>query len=566
MLTTFRAFAWLRWRLLMNAFERTGSRDVVERLSIALEKLGPVVAGLLLIPSAVAVGAAGLGAGYLLAADPAQPAIFGIGRFALLLLLGMSIVGPVILPSADRTNPVRLLLLPIPRRVLYASQAAGAFGDPWLLIGLPLLAGVPIGLAAGGALTAAAVAAAGGLLLAIVLSGLSTLTGTVVHMVSRDRRRGELLALIFVVFVPLVALMPSLLEGSRRDAGQPRVRLTERMQRLPAWTGPAVETAARAVPTELHLRAVRHATGGAPGAALVPLAALGLASVLLHAAGLALFGRVLDGPASTAARRARGMREFWTRRLPGLSAGASAVALAHVRLALRTPRGRAVLLTPFLMFVLFAALMWAGGGVMSFGPLRLGNGLALATFAAAVSVLSILPIAMNQFAVDRAGLTMILLAPVAERDYLYGKAAGNVLVTAIPFSLCLAAALALFPGGSPGLWLALPVAVAAAWLIAAPVGAILSAIFPRAVDLTSVGRGSNAHGAAGMLGLLTFVLAALPAILAVLAATRWLGRPVLAPAFVAAWLLVAFGLSRLLMALAVRIFLRRRENLAMLIR
>jgi hypothetical protein len=566
MVTAFRAFAWLRWRLLVNSFERTGSRDAIERFSIALEKLGPIVAGLFLIPSALALGAGGIAAGYALATDPARTVLFDAGRFALLILLGMSVIGPVILPTADRTNPVRLLLLPIPRHTLYASQAAGAFGDPWLLLGIPLLAGLPIGLAAGGALPAAAVAAAGGLLLAVVLAGLSTLTSTVVHMVSRDRRRGEMLALIFVVVVPMIALLPSILEGSRREARQPRVRLTERLERLPAWTGPAVDTVVRAIPTELHLRAVRRAVTGEPGTTALPLAGLALAAVFLHAAAMGLFIRLLDGPASTAARRGGGMREFWTRGLPGLSPGASAVALAHVRLALRTPRGRAVLLSPLLMFLLFAALMWVGGGSMRFGPIRVANGLALATFAAAVAMLSVLPIAMNQFAVDRAGLTMVLLSPLRERDYLAGKAAGNVLVTALPVIACVLVSLMLFPGGDPGAWLALLLGMAATWMLVAPIAAVLSAIFPRAVDLTSVGRGSNAHAAAGMLGMAAIGLSALPAVLAVLAASRWLGEAAVAPLLVGAWTIVALGLNRLLMALAVRIFLRRRENLAMLIR
>jgi hypothetical protein len=566
MLTTVRAFAWLRWRLLVNSFERTGSRDAIERLSIALEKLGPIVAGLFLIPSALALGAGGILAGHALAGDDPDRTLFEVGRFALLALFLMSIVGPIVLPSADRTNPVRLLLLPISRRTLYASQAAGAFADPWLLLGLPLLAGLPIGLAAGGALPAAAVATAGGLILALALAGLSTLTATIMHMVSRDRRRGELLALLFVVVIPLVALLPSLMEGSRRDAGQPRVRLAERLERMPAWVGPTLGAAGRAVPPEMHMRAVRHAAAGAPGASVVPLAGLALAALLLHAAGMALFFRVLDGPPSAGARRTGGMREFWTRPLPGLSPGASAVAFAHVRLALRTPRGRAVLLSPLLMFVLFAALMWAGGGSMRLGPIRVAGGLALATFATAVAMLSILPIAMNQFAVDRAGLTMVLLSPLRERDYLAGKAAGNALVTALPVMACVLVALALFPGGAAGLWLSLPLGMAAVWLPAAPAAAALSAIFPRAVDMTSVGRGSNAHGAAGMLGLLAFGLSAVPPVLAVLAATRWFGRPSLAPVLVGAWMLVAYGLHRLLMTVAIRIFLTRRENLAMLIR
>ena len=37
MLRILRAFAWLRWRMLINSLERTGARDMLERFSIAIE-------------------------------------------------------------------------------------------------------------------------------------------------------------------------------------------------------------------------------------------------------------------------------------------------------------------------------------------------------------------------------------------------------------------------------------------------------------------------------------------------------------------------------------------------
>src|SRR5205085_9287024 len=55
MLRILKAFAWLRWRMLVNALERTGSRDALERFSIAIEKLGPILAGILMIPSALGI-------------------------------------------------------------------------------------------------------------------------------------------------------------------------------------------------------------------------------------------------------------------------------------------------------------------------------------------------------------------------------------------------------------------------------------------------------------------------------------------------------------------------------
>jgi hypothetical protein len=130
--------------------------------------------------------------------------------------------------------------------------------------------------------------------------------------------------------------------------------------------------------------------------------------------------------------------------------------------------------------------------------------------------------------------------------------------------VCIAAALAIFPGGSPPVWLALVLGLVSIYLLVAPVAAICSAVFPRAVDMNSIGRGSNAHGAAGFIGLLTFAAAGAPPVLLTLATTRLLQRPALAPVLLAMWCLVAYGIGRLLFAVARRTFAARRENLAML--
>ena len=109
-----KAFAWMRWRMLVNSLEHTGSRDALERFSLAIERLGPIVAAILLIPSAIFMAALGVGAGYLLATGGSLMAITA-ARFILIAAPLLAIIGPFFLPAADRTNPVRLLLLPIPR-------------------------------------------------------------------------------------------------------------------------------------------------------------------------------------------------------------------------------------------------------------------------------------------------------------------------------------------------------------------------------------------------------------------------------------------------------------------
>jgi len=179
-----------------------------------------------------------------------------------------------------------------------------------------------------------------------------------------------------------------------------------------------------------------------------------------------------------------------------------------------------------------------------------------------ISVLSILPFAMNQFAIDKAGFTRQMLLPLSLGELLAGKAVGNGLVAALPAVCCFALSAVLFPGGSPALWLALLIALAATYILVAPVAAALSAVFPRSVDLSSIGNGSNAHQAAGLLGLLSFVVSAAPSALLALFAVHLLHRPEFTPLLLAVWLVAAWIVSRLLFIPVRRLVASRCETLA----
>jgi hypothetical protein len=60
MLRVLRAFAWMRWRVFMNSLEKTGARDMLERFSLAIEHIAPIVLALVMILGAGARGAGGL--------------------------------------------------------------------------------------------------------------------------------------------------------------------------------------------------------------------------------------------------------------------------------------------------------------------------------------------------------------------------------------------------------------------------------------------------------------------------------------------------------------------------
>jgi hypothetical protein len=561
MLRILRAFVWLRWRMLLNSLEKTGARDRLERFSLAVERLGPIMAAVFMIPSMLALAAIASAVGYGLGRGDPPSFLFAAIRYLLLFVPIASIVGPLFLPAADRTNPVRLLLLPIPRRTLYAAQAATALGDVWIVLMLPIVLFVPIGLAAAGAIGAAVIVFAAGVIFLAVVVGLSALATSVLHLIVRDRRRGELLALLFILIIPAASMLPGLLHGARHQRGAQR-RPAEEMH-LPGWATAAGERVFAVYPSELYVQSTRAMAAGEVRSAAIRLGALAVIAVTMHAAGMFLFTRILESPGATGARRSVTARKAWGMTLPGLTPGASAVALAQLRLALRTPRGRSILLTPLVITGVLALVMRRHGN-LDIGPIGSNGGLGLASFTSFISLLATLHIAVNQFAVDKAGMTLMLLSPLSDREYLAGKAVGNALIGLPPALVCVVGVALLFRDGSPALWLAVPLSLIATYLLTSAPSAMLSAVFPRLVDLNSIGRSSNAHGLAGLLGMLSFVVAGASNLVIVFAA-NWLGRPGLVPILLVTWCVIAFFISRLLFAIARRIFAARRENLALLL-
>jgi len=554
MLRTLRAFAWMRWRVLMNSLERTGARDALERFSLALQQIGPIIALILLVPSVI--GLAGLGgfAGYWLATGDVVLTFEGL-CILLFAACGFAVVGPMLLPSMDPTTIVRLLLLPIPRQTLYLAHTAGAISEPWVIISLPVVASIPVGLAVGGAWLAAAIALFAGALFAVCLVGLSTLSTLLLHLIVRDRRRGEIVMLVFIITVPALAMLPGLLlneHGRNGRHGSP----------MPAWVTSTAKAAYTIVPSDQYARATREAARRNVTSAVSPLLLLAGSVTLTHTIGLLVFARLLDSPSAISRRRSTAATDSSSLRLPFLSRGGAAVAQTQLRLATRTPRGRASLLSPFVVFVVLAVVM-SRRGAMELGFMSLTSGLNLAAFGTSVCLLAILPFAMNQFAIDRAGLTLAFLSPLETRDILAGKAVGNGLLAAMPSAVMLLVSFAFFGGGPLALWLALPLAFAATYLLVAPCAAALSALFPRAVDLNSIGQSSNPHAAANLLGFVITLAAGAPAVLIVVVATVLLHQPVLAPVLMAAWCAIAFVVSRLLFRAVEALVDKRRENLGL---
>jgi len=557
MLRIFRAFAWMRYRVFVNSLERTGARDTAERFSIAIDKLGPVMALVLLVPSALILFVVGIAAGFGLATG-AWPVMMNVVRGILLVALGITIVSPLVLPMRDSSTIVRTLLLPIPRQALYVAQAIGAVGDPWIALSIPLLLGVPIGLAVGLHFVAAAIAALASIGFFLVIVSLTTLAASLLQLVLRDRRRGELAMLLLIVVLPLMGILPQFLARPTHVDGR-RLTAAERRALPPTRGAEIAMRIAPFVPSELYRRATIQGRED-PIAAAGPLGALAAVAAGIIVAGFVTFRRVLDMPVSMGARRAGSFGGLWDRTIPGLSSAASAVAFAQLRLALRSPRGRATMFTPVLMPLVLGGLAYRRHGELPFTLVN-DRGLALAAFGCFASILALLPLAMNQFAIDRAGFTRQMLCPLTIRDLLKGKAVGNALIAVGPALFCFVVPALVFPGASPALWMSLPLALIATYLLFAPAAAALSAVFPKTVDLNSIGNSSNAHQAAGLLGMLSLLVAAAPPALLTLASTA-LHRTSVLPLMLLVWCAVAFGASHALFIPVRRLVESRCETLA----
>ena len=213
------------------------------------------------------------------------------------------------------------------------------------------------------------------------------------------------------------------------------------------------------------------------------------------------------------------------------------------------------------MPLVLAGLGYQRGG-LPFPSLQGHYGIALAAMGCFAAILGLIPLAMNQFAIDKGGFTRYMLSPFGVDDLVLGKAVGNALIAAGPMLFCFVLPALILPGGRPALWLALALALIATFVLLAPASAALSAVFPKTVDLNSIGNASNAHQGATLLGMLAFLLASAPSALLVLVAIGWLHRPELTPLFLLVWCAVASAISYVLFIPVRRLVASRFETLA----
>jgi hypothetical protein len=262
-------------------------------------------------------------------------------------------------------------------------------------------------LASGGRPGDAGVAVAAGVVLLAFLAALGSAAALLAALIFRNRRVGELATVGVLLLISAAAFLPTAFV--RDHAKDPRSVVHALNAAEPTWLG--------AMPWSLYTRAVE-------GHQLVALLKLALIALALAGISRWAFGRLLDAPPD---RRAGAARSAAARGFFGLSPAAAAIAWTTFRLAARSLRGRVILFTSPIP-VLMLAILWkrtlveSGWGALV-GVLVLGIGSTLTLF-------SLQSILSNQFAVDRAGLTLTFLSPASSREIVLGKAAGDLIRSA----------------------------------------------------------------------------------------------------------------------------------------
>ena len=563
--TAVRALAWLQWRLAVNGLRGGRRRDTLERASRWLDVLTPVAMAVLGIPLVLLLIVLGAVGGFALARGASgSGTVEAVVSLVLLLPLALVTVRPIFRAGRgylERSDLVRLL--PIPRSLLFNLEFVRAAADPAVLVFAPAMVAVPCGALAGGAGSLAAAALLAGIAFLVVLVALGGLVVVAAQLLLRDRRRAEAAALVLAVGVMALNFLPQIVARERParrtpaapSAGPPRGAPGQGPDRV------VLPAALRVLPSSVYATALGRAASGEWLASAGGLGVLVLVAAGCYGVAGPLQRRLLETPARSSAR-ARAVRQAtWT--LPFVSQTTAAVAAVQVRTILRTVRGRWGLIAPPLFGVFFAFAFSRASGRHS--PDFFGSPLVVTIFVVFIALQSLAALSANQFASDGRGLPMLFLQPLAVRTLVRGKALGIGILQVGCMVLGLLPVVVLERPAQPSVSLAVFLGGLAAMMVLAPVAAALSAVFPKRVDLSRWGRSSNPHATSGLVSFLASGLGAGPPAGAVLLASGVLHRPWLAPLMMVGWLAIAGAVAWLMLPVAERILVKRRENLALVV-
>jgi hypothetical protein len=426
-----RAFAILRWRLFVNQL-RGRRRDSFEQVSRISRLLVAATIAVTFIPASILlamlafIGGRGLAQG-----NPKADAVLIGARAVIALVTVVVAISPMLRFGSAPTSSVRTALLPVPRALLHAADLVSQLADPWILAITPALLAFPAGFLAGARAGAALFVLALDLVLLLFLASLGSALSLLAALIFRNRRIGELATVGVLVLISAAAMAPAMLIHGNPAATKGSIALFTAGRG--AWLDP--------MPWTLYARATEELAAGPA------LGLLGIATVLFGVSRYA-FGRLLDTPPSL---RGGSSRAATLAKLPGLTRAASAIAWTTWRLAARSVRGRVILFSSPVS-ILMLALLWKRSPMAPEWTTL--TGLMVFGVGSTLTLFSLQTLNANQFAVDRAGLTMTFLGPATARDIVFGKAAGGALVFASPLGAALAIAVAMHPHGAVALWFA----------------------------------------------------------------------------------------------------------------
>ena len=553
-----RAFFWLRFRLLVNGLSAR-RRDSFEQVSRVTRLFVAAIVVLSLVPGSLLLAVLAFLGGRGLALGNDQALALTIGARGVLAVVTIVVaISPLLKFGGAATSVTRLTLLPVPRGLLFAAELAAQLADPWVLFLVPGILALPSGLLAGGAPAAAAWALLAGGLALLFLGSLGSAASLLGALLFRNRRLGELASVGALLGITLLAYLPMVTSHGALFTRHKNGNAKQRQAVARAFVFDVKDHPwLAATPWELYARTVERAAPPRREAPLAPAAGLAAAGVLLAAMARWAFGRLMDAPADRRVRAKRG--EERARRIPGLSPAASAIARTFFRLVTRSVRGRVVLFTAPLPALLLA-FMWRNT------PMGLVDdaytGILVLGVAGVLALMSLSAFLTDQFAVDRAGLTLTFLGPASATEIVAGKAVGALAAFAIPLGIGTVAAAALHPHGSLVVWIGALMCVIAAYLAQSPGAAVLAAWFPAPFDLTRL-RAGNPHPLASILGLMSAVLV-YSVCGGIFATTLALTQEPMAGLVAATAVLAAASvIARFGWRLAARAMDARRENLAM---
>jgi ABC-2 type transport system permease protein len=450
----FRAFLWLRWRLLVNRLRRGGIANVVVLGILAVFGTFFAVglfAGLFLV-------------GLFVLADVSPAILMFVWDGVAVAFLFMWATGLLMeLQRSEVLSLDKFLHLPVSLKSAFLINYVSSLFSVTLLIFAPAMTALALSLVIvrGPALLWQFPLAAAFLFMVTALT--YQFQGWLASLMANKRRRRTIIVLVTIVFVLLVQV-PNMInimrpwEGKGGDDSQPREeraaatrdwqsgkidaaeykRRTEdiekREEESANQTLQRVEATARVVNTALPPGWLPLGVEGASDGRLLPplLGVLGMTAIgalslwRSYRTTLRLYtGQYNSKPrkAATAAvavsppaGAAAATTGFLERELPGVSERVAAIALCGFRSLARAPEAKMMLLSPVILVVVFGSLYFRHGTTLP----EMARPL-IGFSAIMMMMLTSVQVSANQFGFDRGGFRVYVLSAAPRRDILVGK-------------------------------------------------------------------------------------------------------------------------------------------------